>query len=171
MITFKTDRDLERSRRRPLTKALRAQLASGSPEGSRPSKALLRDLKRFDEALEFHWHPFTKRWYIYRLAHKAAVDVNDQLVKVLELVGPDGEYRPPGYWCIEALRTRELHHLSTRGAQDAMRVLCENHELLERRREHSHRQDQRNAAEEMAKSYADCIREKNFIRVPELPPK
>jgi hypothetical protein len=95
-----------------LTACRRWELAEAQPVNGGPSRAFLRSLKRFDPGLELYWHPRRERWILYRV-RKAACPSDDYLVKELEVVGPQGEYREPGFWLIDFLRSLDKINLNS----------------------------------------------------------
>lgn len=88
-----------------LTACHRWELAEALPVTGSLPRAFLRALKRFDPGLELYWHPRRQRWILYRVKRKAACPSDDYLIKEIEIVGPNGEYREPGFWLIDFLRS------------------------------------------------------------------
>lgn len=80
--------------------------------GFRPQRRLPRplldELHEFDPGLEIIWWPITERWAVYRVAERGAARSEDRLIKELDLVGPDGQYREPGKWIVRALQAHDL---------------------------------------------------------------
>jgi hypothetical protein len=87
-----------------MTVCRRGELVGASSDGPGLTPAFLRDLKQFDRYLEPKWFPHKNRWALYRVARQGTTPSGDYLVKEMELRGPQGQYRPPGPWVIDALR-------------------------------------------------------------------
>lgn len=106
--------DLVRKRRSALalTACHRWELAEARPACGDPSRAFLRNLKRFDRGLDLYWHPVRQRWILYRVKRRAPCPSDDYLIKELEIVGPRGEYREPGQWLIDFLQSIHKKNLS-----------------------------------------------------------
>lgn len=85
----------------------RGELAAATPPSSL-SRSLLRHLKALDQRLTFYWHNPTKRWVLYRCFSQGAVPSDDNLVKVMTVEGPNGEYREPGHWLVDWLHNHNL---------------------------------------------------------------
>lgn len=81
---------------------LRAELL---PQGKR---AFLPQLDSVFNGLELYFHPLKKRWCVYRVAAKGSSPASDFLVMEYELKGEAGEFRAPGAWLIDELRSRSV---------------------------------------------------------------
>ena len=70
--------------------------------------AFLRSLKSFDRDLELLWNSAMSRWVLYRIIRRAPTPVEDVLQKEVELCGPNGEMREPGFWLIDWLKRNDV---------------------------------------------------------------
>lgn len=90
---------------RALTSCLRVALAEGSGKSGTLSRSFLRELHRVDSGIELHWIPSINRWVLYRLVRRGVIPSEDQMLKEVEVRGPRGEFRSPGQWLIDLLRS------------------------------------------------------------------
>ena len=127
----------------------------------KPSQAFLRDLNRQDPLLEAYWHPVREHWILYRCVKRGVVPSEDMLMKELDVLSPQGSYRPLGPWLLEWLRK----HDKTRNGS-----VCPDYASSKYLRdifgeEDRHEQKFQDSVGEMSHNFArDC--EKSCLRAP-----
>ena len=135
---------------------LRSELATESAPKAL-SGSFLRNLSRIDRDLEMFWVPPLQHWVLYRVARKGPCPSDDMLIKVANVIGPNGEYREPGSWVINMLQRVDLTRKFNSDPKRAGKLWADHMDKLEEKRIEAADRNFSNANADMAHELRKCF--------------
>ena len=135
---------------------LRSELATESAPKAL-SGSFLRNLSRIDRDLEMFWVPPLQHWVLYRVARKGPCPSDDMLIKVANVIGPNGEYREPGPWVISLLQKTSLTRRFSGDPRRAGKLWADHMDEMEEQRIEIADRNFSNANADMAHDLRKCF--------------
>lgn len=123
-------------------------------------RAFLRSLSSLHPDLELLWIPQIERWTLYKVIRKGDTADGDRMLKVFDLIGPNGEAREPGAWLIDKLRHLDIFRRFDAGPARAAKLYCDFLDDIDRKKAESAERERKNLSEEIGRDLYKCVKNK-----------